>query len=105
MASLEYLREEMNAARERADNKALPAHIRHASESMFWHCYRRVGTMERSGAVEDEPGHYMVQHSELAHVQRSLKQADATPTIGSEQARREYLDRKAEVEIEARERL
>lgn len=104
MASLEYLREEMQAARERADNKALPAHIRHASESMFWHCCRRVGTMERGGTTSDEPGHYMVQHSELAHVAGSKKSSAAQTDDGAE-ARRQLLEHKTEVQIEARERL
>jgi hypothetical protein len=65
MASLEYLKEEMNSARKIADDKNKDFNVRRAAESRFWHCVRRVDAMERSGTFFDEPGHYMINYSEL----------------------------------------
>lgn len=53
MATLEYLKQEMETARKRADDKSLPATLRHASDAMFWHLIKRVGTLERGGLTEE----------------------------------------------------
>jgi len=53
VASLEYLRQEMLEARRRADDKSLPAFVRHKSDAMFWHLVKRVGTLERGGMTEE----------------------------------------------------
>lgn len=63
---IETLRANMEDARERMDNKALPFNTRLAARSMFHHCMRRIGTMERGGIEDDEPGAILIGYSELA---------------------------------------
>lgn len=102
MASLEYLREEMQRAREMMDDPNQPSTIRHASRNRFWHCYRRVGAMERGGLTHDEPGHFMLGYSEQGY---SGKKRSQLPLPATPDNRREHIDRKTEVQIASRERL
>lgn len=101
MASLEYLQECMADALRRMDDPARPAHERRAARSMFWHCEKRVGTMERGGFTEDDPGHFMMGYSEVGKSSRAKTPPAPTP----EDQRSAYLDRKTEVELAARQRL
>lgn len=101
MASLEYLRECMEGARLRMDDPTRPAEERRAARAMFWHCEKRVGAMVRGGFTEDDPGHFMLGYSELGYSSPAKRQ----PAPTTEEQRRAYLDRKAEVQIAAREAL
>lgn len=108
MASLEYLRDEMNRARQMADDKSLPAHVRHASDARFWHCVKRVGAMERGGFAEDDPGHFLVgfrEEESARAAKRSLRTQPAAPLVSEGEHRRRLMDRRSEVQIAARERL
>lgn len=59
MASLFYLREEMESAYRIMNDKTKPFNVRRAARHRWHHCMIRVGTMERGGFDEDEPGHYL----------------------------------------------
>lgn len=105
MASLDYLREEMQRAFEIMDDMSRPSEVRRAARSRFWHCEKRVGAMERGGRTEDEPGHYLLGYSEtgFAPSSRAGHKEESSKTYAEQ--RREYLDQKTEVQIAARERL
>lgn len=104
MASLDYLREEMQRAAEIMDDQSKPFTVRHAARSRFWHCEKRVGTMVRGGFTEDDPGHYLIGYSEIAFAKPAPKAAVGEGRSLGEH-RRELTDKKTEAHFAAKQRL
>lgn len=103
MASLEYLREEMARAAEIMDDTSKPFDVRRAARSRFWHCEKRVGTMERGGLTDDEPGTFMLGYSEIGIADRPSKLAAVeAPTVDP---RRDLIDRRTAAHFASKERL
>lgn len=104
MASLDYLQEEMQRAFEVMDDRAKPAHIRNAARARFWHCKKRVGTMQRGGLTHDEPGYLLIGYSEQQFY-RDSKRKDVPQQHEAAPSRREQKDTRDAVEIAAKKRL
>jgi hypothetical protein len=85
------------------DDKSKPPEVRRAARARFWHCEKRVGTMERGGYTEDDPGHYMLGYSELGFTSASKKAS--APMPGAADHRRDLLDAKTASHFEAKGRL
>lgn len=103
MASLEYLREEMASALAIMDDKSKPTEVRRAARARFWHCEKRVGTMERGGFTEDDPGHFMPGYSELGFA--SAAKNAAAPMPSADDLRRDLIDKKTDAHFRAKETL
>ena len=115
MASIEFLRDQIERDYHVIDNKATPGHLRASAYSRIYNAFLRIEFMERSGLEHDDalfdsvtpsgyPLYWHSQVSELANANHSRKRTATTPG-DSQTARREYMDRKAEVQIKARHSL
>lgn len=107
MVSLDYLKEMMERDLAVMDDPTQPAEIRRVARNRFWHCEKRAGAMERSGRTEGDPGHFLIGYGEIDTVRHggSKDKEMRFPKDAQMDARREYLDRKSEVQIAARETL
>lgn len=100
MASLDYLREEMASALAVMEDTSKPSETRRAARARFWHCEKRVGTMERGGRTEDDPGHILLGYSELGY-----SRAPKTSPAPLADHRRSLIDQRTEAHFKAKETL
>jgi len=107
MASLEFLRDQMEHDLAVMDDKSKPFEVRRAARARFWHCEKRVGAMERGGFTHDEPGHHLIGYSEIGLQPNAPKTSDYSPVaaLTASEARRDLADRRTAAHFAAKELL